>query len=53
MFDVFSSATGTIPGKQFSTVAEAEKFARTLGIDAQIFKVGNPFEVVKWVFAKC
>ena len=52
MFELFSSATGTIRGKQFSTVAKAEKFARTLEFDTCIFKVDNPFKVVKWVFVK-
>ena len=52
MFNVFTSQTGTIFNHQFPTVKEAVKFARTLGIDAQIFKVGDPFTVVKWVFVK-
>ena len=51
MYDVFTSQTGTIFGKQFATVALAEKYARTLGIDAQIFKVGDPFTLVKYVYA--
>ena len=51
LYDVFTSQTGTIFGKQFPSVAEAEKYALTLGIDAQIFKVGDPFTVVKQVFA--
>jgi len=48
MYDVFTSATGTLQPK-FKTINEAVEYAQTLGIDAQIFKVGGPYEVVKWV----
>ena len=50
MYDVFTSQTGTIFGKEFPSVELAEKYALTLGIEAQIFKVGDPFTVVKNVF---
>ena len=49
MYDVFTSSTGTLQSK-FKTVKEAVDYAQTLGIDAQIFEVGNPFTPVKWVF---
>jgi len=51
MFEVFTSATGTI-NKQFKTVEDAAKYcAKSLKRDAQIFRVGNPFTPVKWFFA--
>ena len=55
MYSVFTSQTGTI-GPNFATVKDAEKYARKLGIDAQIFRAKGTFEettkVVKWVFKK-
>ena len=52
MYDVFTSATGTLQPK-FKTIPEAVKYAETLGIDAQIFKVGDTsYTVVKYVFSK-
>jgi hypothetical protein len=51
MYDVFTSATGTLQPK-FKTIPEAVKYAETLGIDAQIFKVGDTsYTVVKYVFS--
>lgn len=52
MFEIFTSQTGTIFNKQFVTIEGAEKYARNLGIDCQIFKVKDPFTVQKWIFAK-
>lgn len=51
MYSVFTSQTGTI-GPNFTTVKDAEKYARKLGINAQIFNNANPTKVVKWIFKK-
>jgi len=51
MYSVFTSQTGTI-GPNFNTVKDAEKYARKLGIDAQIFNNADPTKVVKWIFKK-
>jgi hypothetical protein len=47
MFDVFTSATGTIG--TYPTLDKAVVAAKKLGRTAQIFNTNNPFKVVKHV----
>ena len=50
MFDVFTSATGTIG--TYPTLDKAVVAAKKLGRTAQIFNTNNPFKVVKTVVAR-
>ena len=51
MYNVFTIQTGTILTQEFSTVQQAQQYAGTLGVDAQIFHNSDPTTVVKQVFA--
>lgn len=50
MFDVFTSATGTIG--TYPTLDKAIAAAQKLGRTAHIFRKDNPFKVVKTVVAR-
>ena len=47
MFDVFTSATGTIG--TYTTLDKAVVASKKLGRTAQIFNTNNPFKIIKTI----